>query len=115
MARVIDDPYNTFRHNLVDTSAYVIRHWPTPLVISQHGESVHTGARLGETPAENPVREAYYRWFNGTIQRTFPVGIRSLSYMVCGGLGDYFTEVTEGKGRLSNGYEWQMKRVSVLI
>ena len=74
MARVIDDPYNTFRHNLVDTSEYVIRNWPTPLVISQHGESVHTGPRLEETPAENPVREAYYQWIQRTIQGTFQLG-----------------------------------------
>ena len=26
-----------------------------------------------------------------------------------GGLGDYFTEVTEGRGRLLNGFEWKMK------
>ncbi len=25
------------------------------------------------------------------------------------GLGDYFTEVTEGSGRLLNGFEWKMK------
>ena len=49
MALRIDDPYNTIRHNQVDKSEYVIRNWPTRLVISQHGESVHTGARLGET------------------------------------------------------------------
>ena len=65
MAVLIDDPYNTVRHDLIDKSEYVIHNWPTPLVISQHGESVHTGARLSETSAENPVREAFYRRFNG--------------------------------------------------
>ncbi len=108
MARVIDDPYNTFRHNLVDTSEYVIRNWPTPLVISQHGESVHTGPRLEETPAENPVREAYYQWFNGQYKGRASWDQLAVLYGVRG-LSDYFTEVTEGKGRLSNGYEWEMK------
>ncbi len=108
MALLIDDPYNTVRHDLIDKSAYVIRNWPTPLVISQHGETVHTGARLGETPAENPVREAYYRRFNGQYKGRSSWDQIAVLYGVRG-LGDYFTEVTEGKGRLSNGYEWEMK------
>ena len=108
MVLVVDDPYNTVRHNLVDTSAYVIRNWPTSLVISQHGESVYTGARLGETPAENPVREAYYRRFNGQYRGRSSWDQIAVLYGVRG-LGDYFTEVTEGTGRLSNGYAWKMK------
>ena len=108
MALVVDDPYNTVRHNLVDTSAYVIRNWPTSLVISQHGESVYTGARLGETSAENPVREAYYRRFNGQYRGRSSWDQIAVLYGVRG-LGDYFTEVTEGTGRLSNGYAWEMK------
>ena len=108
MALLIDDPYNTVRHGLIDKSAYVIRNWPTPLVISQHGESVHTGVRLAETPAENPVREAYYRRFNGQYKGRSSWDQIAVLYGVRG-LGDYFTEVTEGKGRLSNGYAWEMK------
>ena len=108
MAVLIDDPYNTVRHGLIDKSEYVIHNWPTPLVISQHGESVHTGARLSETPAENPVREAFYQRFNGQYKGRSSWDQLAVLYGVRG-LGDYFTEVTEGKGRLSNGYEWEMK------
>ena len=108
MAEVVDDPYNTVRHDLVDKSEYVIRNWPTPLVISQHGESVHTGTRLAEAPAENPVREAYYRRFNRQYRGRSSWDQIAVLYGVRG-LGDYFTEVTDGKGRLSNGYEWEMK------
>ena len=108
MAEVVDDPYNTVRHDLIDKSAYVIRNWPTPLVISQHGESVHTGTRLAEAPAENPVREAYYRRFNRQYRGRSSWDQIAVLYGVRG-LGDYFTEVTDGKGRLSNGYEWEMK------
>ena len=108
MALLIEDPYNTVRHGLIDKSEYVIRNWPTSLVISQHGETVHTGVRLGETPAENPVREAYYRRFNGQYKGRSSWDQLAVLYGVRG-LGDYFTEVTEGKGRLSNGYEWEMK------
>ena len=108
MAEVVDDPYNTVRHDLVDKSEYVIRNWPTPLVISQHGESVYTGAKLAETPDENPVREAYYRRFNGQYKGRSSWDQIAVLYGVCG-LSNYFTEVTDGKGRLSNGYEWEMK------
>lgn len=108
MALVVDDPYNTVRHDLIDTSAYVLQNWPTLLVISHHGESVHTGERLAETPAGNPVREAYYRRFNEQYKGRSSWDQIAVLYGVRG-LGDYFTEVTEGKGRLSNGYAWEMK------
>ena len=108
MAVVVDDPYNTVRHNQVDTSEYVIHNWPTRLVISEYGESVYTGARLGETAAENPVREAYYRRFNGQYKGRSSWDQIAVLYGVRG-LSDYFTEITEGTGRLSNGYEWEMK------
>ena len=108
MAVVVDDPYNTVRHDLIDKSEYVIHNWPTRLVVSQHGESVYTGARLAETPAENPVREAYYRRFNGQYKGRSSWDQIAVLYGVRG-LSDYFTEVTDGKGRLSNGYAWEMK------
>ena len=108
MALLIDDPYNTVRHDLIDKSEYVIHNWPTPLVISHYGESVHTGVRLAETPAENPVREAYYRRFNGQYKGRSSWDQLAVLYGVRG-LSDYFTEITDGKGRLSNGYEWEMQ------
>ena len=108
MALVIDDPYNTVRHDLVDKSEYVIHNWPTPLVISHYGESVHTGTKLAETPAGNPVREAYYRRFNKQYKGRSSWDQLAVLYGVRG-LSNYFTEVTDGKGRLSNGYEWEMQ------
>lgn len=108
MALLIDDPYNTVRHDLIDKSEYVIHNWPTLLVISQHGESVHTGERLAETSAENPVREAYYRRFNGQYKGRSSWDQIAVLYGVRG-LSDYFTEITDGTGRLSNGYAWEMK------
>ena len=108
MALLIDDPYNTVRHDLIDKSEYVIHNWPTSLVISHYGESVHTGARLAETPAENPVREAYYRRFNGQYKGRSSWDQLAVLYGVRG-LSNYFTEITDGKGRLSNGYEWEMQ------
>ena len=108
MALVVDDPYNTVRHDLIDKSEYVIRNWTTSLVISHYGESVQTGVRLGETPTENPVREAYYRRFNGQYKGRSSWDQLAVLYGVRG-VGDYFTEITEGTGKLSNGYEWGMQ------
>ncbi|MDE0400654.1 MAG: nucleoside hydrolase [Candidatus Poribacteria bacterium] len=108
MALLIDDPFNTRQHNLVDKSAYVIHNWPTLLVISQHGETVHTGLRLAEAPFENPVREAYCQYFGGSYGERSSWDQLAVLYGVRG-LGDYFAEITEGSGRLSNGYEWEMQ------
>ena len=108
MAGLINDTFNTVRHDLVDQTEYVIRNWPTPLVISQHGESVHTGAKLADVPAENPVREAYYQWFNRRYGGRASWDQVAVLYGVQG-LGDYFTEITEGSGKLPNGYEWEMQ------
>ena len=38
-----------------------------------------------------------------------PVGTNLRSYIGVRGLSNYFTEITDGKGRLSNGYEWEMQ------
>ena len=108
MAGLVNDNFNTVRHDLVDKTEEVIRKWPTRLVISQHGGSVRTGAKLADAPAENPVREAYYQWFNGQYKGRASWDQVAVLYGVRG-LGDYFTEVTEGSGRLLNGFEWQMK------
>ena len=108
MAGLVNDNFNTVRHDLVDKTEEVIRKWPTRLVISQHGGSVRTGAKLADAPAENPVREAYYQWFNGQYKGRASWDQVAVLYGVRG-LGDYFTEVTEGSGRLLNGFEWKMK------
>jgi len=108
MAGLINDNFNTVRHNLVEKTEYVIRNWNTPLTISQHGSSVRTGTKLAETSKENPVREAYYQWFNGAYKGRASWDQVAVLYGVRG-LSDMFIEITEGKGRLLNGYEWQMK------
>lgn len=107
MGGVRNDGFNLVRHDLVGTSEYVIRHWPTPLVISQHGAATLTGARLADAPAENPVREAYYRWHDRQYKGRSSWDQVAVLYGVRG-LGGYFSEIATGKGRLSNGFEWSM-------
>ena len=108
MGSVNNDGFNLSRHNLVSASEYVIRNWPSPLVISQPGSRILTGESLENSPQENPVREAYYQFFNSNFcgrpswdQIAVLYGVR--------GLSDYFSDITEGTGSLRNGYKWQMK------
>jgi pyrimidine-specific ribonucleoside hydrolase len=108
MGGLINDNFNLIRHNLVEESEYVMRNWPTSLVISQHGHATHTGAKLSETPVKNPVREAYYRWFDNKFKGRSSWDQMAVLYGVRG-LCTYFNKHTSGKGRLRNGYEWQMK------
>ena len=103
-----NDGFNLSRHDLVAQSEYVIRHWPTPLVISSHGGGVRTGSRLSGTAAGNPVREAYYQWFDQSYEGRSSWDQVAVLYGVRG-LRNYFSEIATGTGRLSNGFEWQMQ------
>jgi PKD repeat protein len=109
MGGVNNDGFNLSRHNLVSASEYVIRNWPSPLVISQPGSHILTGERLENSPEENPVRDAYFQFFNSNFcgrpswdQVAVLYGVR--------GLSDYFSRNTTGTGSLQNGYKWQMNQ-----
>jgi hypothetical protein len=108
MGGLNNDGFNLVRHDLVAQSEYVIRNWPTPLVISQHGGSTKTGAKLSVTAAANPVREAFYLWFDQSYQGRSSWDQVAVLYGVRG-LGNYFREITTGKGTLRNGFQWQMQ------
>ena len=107
MSGLHNDGFNLVRHNLVSVSENVIRNWPTPLVISQPGGSILTGDNLKDTPVENPVREAYYKFFGNEFDERPSWDQIAVLYGVRG-LSTYFREITSGTGRLSNGYVWQM-------
>ncbi len=108
MAGVYNDGFNLVQHNLVSVSENVIRNWPTPLVISQEGGSIFTGDNFKNAPEENPVREAFYRFF-GNKYLTRPSWDEMAVLYGVRGLTPYFNERTTGTGRLSNGYTWQME------
>jgi len=107
MAGVYNDGFNLVQHNLVSVSENVIENWPTPLVISQEGSSIKTGDNLQVAPEENPVREAYYKFFGNNYESRSSWDQMAALYGVRG-LSSYFNEITSGSGRLQNGYVWQM-------
>ena len=108
MGGVRNDAFNFVRHNLAGQTETVLRNWPTPIVVSQEGGDIHTGAALGTTPAENPVREAYRLWWRGEAKGRSSWDQVAVLYGVRG-LGDWFEEVATGTGRLRSGFEWDMQ------
>ena len=108
MGGVRNDGFNFVRHNLAGQTQYVLTHWPTPIVVSQEGGDIHTGARLRDTPTENPVREAYRLWWRGEVKDRSSWDQVAVLYAVRGA-GDYFEAVATGQGRLRNGFTWDMR------
>ena len=62
-----------------DPSSAVIaaRDWPGPIYFSGLGDDIHTGGRLKETPADNPVRRVYELYLGETKTRPSwdPIGV----------------------------------------
>jgi hypothetical protein len=108
MGGVYYDEFNFVRHDLVSQSQYVIENWPGPIVVSQEGVYIKTGSALENTPVDNPVREAYYKWFDNSFQDRSSWDQVAVLYGVRG-TNIYFDKVSEGSGRLSNGYTWNME------
>jgi inosine-uridine nucleoside N-ribohydrolase len=102
------DSFQLSRHNLQNTSLNVIRNWPTAIVHSPVGPEVLTGAGLEKTPVENPVREAYYKFFDDTFQGRSSWDQLAVLYGVRGAAG-YFDKYTTNMGSLSNGLVWKLK------
>jgi len=108
MAGLVNDGFNLVRHDLQGQTAFVLCNWPTPLVISQRGGSIHTGEKLSEAPTENPVREAYYRYWGEQYKGRSSWDQVAVLYGVRG-LRNYFNEISTGNGKLPNGYIWHLK------
>jgi len=109
MAGVHYDGFNLVRHNLSSASKNILEHWPTPVVISHAGSSIKTGSILQNASPENPVREAFYRFFNSSFcdrpswdEMAVLYGVRGLSY--------YFEEISRGYGILNDKFRWKMKK-----
>ena len=103
-----NDGFNLVGHGLVDTTQEVIENWPTPLALSDYGGRVRTGAMLADASAGNPVREAYFRWFNGRYEGRSSWDQVAVLYAIYGA-GKWFEDVASGTGSLRNGYSWQLK------
>jgi hypothetical protein len=108
MGGVYHDEFNFVRHDLVEQTQYVLENWPTPVIVSQEGVYIKTGAALEDTPEDNPVRQAYYVWFDNSFQDRSSWDQVAVLYGVRG-VSEYFEEEDTGYGQLSNGYQWKME------
>ena len=102
-----NDGFNLVRHNLVDVTQRVVTDWPTPLAITDFGGSVRTGAALAHASLDNPVREAYFRYFDESFRGRSSWDQVAALYGVFGA-GDWFEDVGEGEASLPNGHVWQL-------
>lgn len=102
------DSFQLSRHNLKNTSLDVILNWPTPIVHSPVGADVLTGSGLEDTPDKNPVREAYYRFFENKFDNRSSWDQLAVLYGVRGASG-YFNKKTISIGSLSDGHVWKLK------
>ena len=107
MGGLVNDSFNLVRHNLSEETEFVMENWPTPVVVSDFGGGVRTGTQLADAPLGNPVREAYFRWFGGAFKGRSSWDQVAVLYAVRG-LDEYFELVTEGEGRLRNGFTWSL-------
>ena len=108
MGGVRNDGFNFVRHNSAPWVENVLRRWPTPVVVSQEGADIETGGGLNATPKHNPVREAYRLWWRGEVRDRSSWDQVAVLYGVRG-LGGIFAEATTGRGRLRNGFSWDMQ------
>lgn len=109
MGGVRNDRFNFVRHDLVEQTQTVLRDWPTPIVISQEGADIQTGAALRDSPAKNPVREAYRLWWGTPRMKSRSSWDQLAVLYAVRGLGDIFENVAEGSGQLRNGFTWNMQ------
>jgi len=86
--------FNLGRHNTSSLTEYLLEHWPSPIVFSGSGTGILTAQGLENAPKENPIREAYYQFFNSNFcqrhswdQMTVLYGVR--------GLSDYFEDLVD--------------------
>ncbi|MFC1619468.1 hypothetical protein ACFL45_05940 [Candidatus Neomarinimicrobiota bacterium] len=106
MMYVDGDSFNLVRHGQQDASLNILHNWPTPIVLSPPGPEVLTGPALESTPVDNPVREAYYKFFGDKFLGRSSWDQLAVLYGVRG-VEDYFTTSTTNTGSFSNGYVWK--------
>lgn len=102
------DDHNLGFHNTAKAAQNILENWPSPLVFHHLGGDVLTGLGLRETPAENPVREAYYKYLGSKFQELPSHDQITVLYGVRGAC-NYFSKTSSGTGSIPSGFKWDMK------
>lgn len=103
-----NDSHNLGFHNTASAAQNVLENWSSPIVFHHLGGDVLTGSGLKETPVENPVREAYYKYFGSQFRERPSWDPITVLYGVRGTSG-YFTKNSTGTGSTPNGFKWELK------
>lgn len=107
MGGLVNDNFNFVRHELVLDTQFVIEQWPSTLVVTDLGGRLYTGVTLANSPTGNPIREAYFRWFDKQFKGRSSWDQIAVLIAVRGESAG-FRFVGERTGRLRNGFEWQL-------
>ncbi len=107
MGGINGDDFNFTRHNLASDTQKVFENWPTPMVVSQLGGDVMTGACLEDAP-DSPIRTSFYKWFSDSYKNRCSWDEIAVMYAVTGTA--LFEESYDGYGSLSNGYRYKMSK-----
>jgi len=108
MGSHVGDDHNLGFHDTLGDARNVLENWPTPIVFHHLGGDIMTGLGLENTPADNPVREAYFEYFNHQFKNYSSWDPMTVLYGVLGETG-YFKKNADGKGSHPSGYEWDLK------
>ena len=106
MGGINNDDFNFVRHNLVQDTEYVLKNWPSQIVISQEGHDIYTGETL-EYATDGPVKDAYFKWFDNSFKGRSSWDQIATLYAFTGDA--YFNLNTNKTGSLKNGYTFTMK------
>jgi hypothetical protein len=115
MGSTWDDGWNLKAHEMNSYTQNVIEKWPGRIVFSSAGSEVITGARLVETPENNPVRVAYQHYHQGVEGRGRQSWDQLAVLHAVRGGDAYFTYQTEGECRLHSGWTWSLSQRMVKI
>lgn len=102
------DDHNLGFHNTAKAAQNILENWPSPLVFHHLGGDIMTGLGLKDTPAENPVREAYYKYSDSKFVELASHDQMTVLYGVRGAC-NYFSKTSSGTGSLPSGFKWEMK------
>ena len=97
-----------------EATIHAVKHWPTPITfapreVCSDPSPIRAGARLADTPADNPVRAAYEKFFGGVAKDRHCADLIAVIYAVRGLRDDWDLETKGSMHFLDDkaDFEWR--------